>query len=130
MGWKDALKLVVGIPPGAKSLGKHGSVAVPGEDVVELPAGKVKLTYAESIRPAREGKSIAFSKPDEVTVALRSADGTAVEMLPPRMRSAGSAPGPLAYSTFGVVELAAAGAYTVSATAAPANAVEPRILLG
>ena len=67
MGTVDLLKLVVGIPAGPKILAKHGTVPVPGETQVELPAGKV--TCAESVRPKSDEDEILFSAPGELEVA-------------------------------------------------------------
>jgi hypothetical protein len=40
--WDSIAKRAI---PGYASAGTHGAIPVPGETTLELPAGKVKLTY-------------------------------------------------------------------------------------
>jgi hypothetical protein len=129
---KDVLKMLVGIPPGGKTLARHGEVPIPGEAAIQLPAGEVKLTYAESISPPKDDQGrITFSAPQDLRVTITPpAGGDALEVERLGLRSAGKYPGPVTYASFGSVTIPTAGSYRVAAEGSHPDAVEPRLQLG
>jgi hypothetical protein len=129
MDWKKALKMVVGIPETAKGLSKLGVVPVGEEQAVDLPAGEVKLQYAESSRPPTDEGRMVFSVPDGLAVTVTSPGGDALEVKPARSVTIGSSPGPVAWKTLGTVDIAEPGSYRIAAGPLPPDRPEPRILL-
>jgi hypothetical protein len=130
MDWKKALKLVVGIPETSKGASKLGSVPAGTEETLELPAGEVKISYAESTNPPTDDDRIVFFAPDGFTVSVAPAGGgDPLEVREPGRVMVGKSPGPVAWREIGHVTVPAPGAYRVSSTPAPADRNEPRILL-
>lgn len=129
MDWKKALKLVVGIPETAKGAAKLGQIPAGTEATVELPAGEVKISYAESTSPPHEDERIVFYAPEGFTVTVAADSGESIEVREPGRVMVGKSPGPVAWREIGHVTIPASGAYRVSSTPAPPDRNEPRILL-
>jgi hypothetical protein len=113
----------------------YGSIPVPGEAKLTLPAGKVKLTYQESVHTAGGGESsIDFYPPADFSLMITSAARGPPLELRPRGASAqtvaGWLPGgPRSQTTLGSVEVAA-GEYVVRAQSSAEDLVEPVVLVG
>ena len=130
MDWKKGLKMFVGIPETAKGAGKLGSVPASSEETLELPAGEIKISYAESTSPPREDEHLVFYAPEGFKVTVTPAEGGGpLEVQDPGRVMVGKSPGPVAWREIGKVEVPASGAYRISSTPAPADRNEPRILL-
>lgn len=91
------------------------SLPVPGEGRVELPAGRIKVRYAED----RDGRSTDGSNrwhgPDESLEVRISPGGVDVPIKKPRMISEGAGRGVI-HKDLGSIELDAGSACDVSAT--------------
>ena len=130
MDWKKGLKMVIGIPETAGTASKLGTVPAGTEETLELPAGEVKISYAESTSPPHEDERLMFFAPEGFEVSVTPADGgDPLEIQDPGRVMVGKSPGPVAWREIAKVEIPAAGAYVVSSTAAPPDRKEPRILL-
>jgi hypothetical protein len=116
-----------------KGAGDYGTIAVPGETTVSLPAGKVKLTYQESYTASSTGDSIDFGVPGGLEVTLTSADGEATELKGPGFKGLGSSLSTGSGSSralIGTAEIASPGVFTVTARPELEGATEPKILIG
>jgi hypothetical protein len=130
MDWKKALKMVVGIPETAKGASELGEVPVGTEGTVELPAGEVKISYAESTDPPTENERMVFHPPEGFEVAVTPVGGgDPLEIKEPWSAMVGKAPGPVAWRTIGTVEVPAAGQYRITSGPASPDRNEPRLLL-
>jgi hypothetical protein len=114
----------------------YGSIAVPGEATLTLPAGKVKLTYQESVHVGGggEGSPIDFYPPDDFELAITPAGGGAPLQLRQRGTSAQTIAawfpgGPRSSTVLGSVEVEA-GDYVVRARSSAQDLVEPVVLVG
>jgi hypothetical protein len=114
----------------------YGSIPVPGEATLTLPAGRVKLTYQESVHVGGGGESgpIEFDPPAdfELTIAP-AAGGGALEL---RQRGSNKQTvaswfpgGPRSRAAVGSVEVEA-GAYVVRAQSSAEGLVDPVVLIG
>ncbi len=116
-----------------KGADDYGTIAVPGETTVSLPAGKVKLTYQESYRASSSGDSIDFGVPGGLEVTLTSAGGEALELKGPGFKGLGSSlstGGGWSRALIGTAEIITPGVFTVTARAELAGATEPQVLIG
>lgn len=129
MDWKKALKLVVGIPETAKGASKLGEAPAGAEATVELPAGDVKISYAESTSPPHENERMVFYAPEGFAVTVTGSDGQALEVREPGRVMVGKSPGPVAWREIGHVTIPTPGAYKISSTPAPPDRNEPRVFL-
>lgn len=115
----------------------YGSVAAPGETTLELPAGKVKVTYQESRKAPSRGSAMLphFPVPEDLDVSLSSsaANRAAVELQRDGRRVMavpGFFPGgPFSRVTVGHVDIPAAGRYAVNVSGGGAGP-RPQVLLG
>ena len=113
----------------------YGSIRVPGEVTLTLPAGKVKLTYQESVHSAGGGESsIDFYPPADFELAITPAAGGAPLELRQRGTSAQTVSawfpgGPRSSTVLGSVEVEA-GDYVVRAQSYAQDLVEPVVLVG
>ena len=113
----------------------YGSIRVPGEVTLTLPAGKVKLTYQESVHSAGGGESsIDFDPPADFELAITPAAGGAPLELRQRGTSAQTVSawfpgGPRSSTVLGSVEVEA-GDYVVRAQSSAQDLVEPVVLVG
>jgi hypothetical protein len=130
MDWKKALKMVVGIPETAKGAAALGSVPAGSDETLELPAGEVRISYAESTSPPHEDERLMFFAPEGFSVSISRADGgEPLEIRDPGRVMIGKSPGPVAWREIGLVEVPEPAAYRISSTPAPPDRNEPRILL-
>lgn len=110
-------------------------IPVPGETQVQLPAGKVKITYHESHRSSSDEDEIHFNAPGELKVEVTGGSaGRPLEINEPGFRGMGSSKstGP-GYSrdVIGTVNVAEAGIYTVTVTAPEQDpALGAKVLVG
>jgi hypothetical protein len=129
MDWKKALKMVVGIPETAKGASQLGEVPAGSEETVELPAGEVKISYAEKTNPKTENDRMVFPRPEGFTVSVSTSSGEPLEVREVGREMIGKSPGPVAWREIGVVTIPSPGAYRVSSTPAPPDRNEPRVFL-
>jgi hypothetical protein len=98
---------------------EHGTVPVPGEATMLLPAGPVKVRYEEDRagRDSRAGHGNPFpGAPDELVVTLTPAGGEPIVLERTSRVQRGMGGGTI-HQTLGKIELAAPGECTVSASA-------------
>jgi hypothetical protein len=110
----------------------YASIAVPGESTVTVPAGKLKLTYQESRNASSTEDHIDFGTPQALEVKVTSATGEALELKGPGFKGMGSSVSTgsgTSRALIGTVEVPA-GVYTISASPALTDAVEPTVLIG
>jgi hypothetical protein len=119
---------------GRRRAADYGSFPAPGEIQVMLPAGRVKLSYQESYRASGDAETgIDFGVPRGLQVGVVSPEGESVEIKGPGFRGMGASidlGSGWSRALVGTVEIAQAGEYTISVRAAPADAVEPQMLVG
>lgn len=129
MDWKKALKMVVGIPETAKGASSLGEVPAGTEKMVDLPAGEVKISYAESTNPPTENDRIVFPRPEGFEVSVSRSSGDPLEVREPSRVNVGTQMNRVAWREIGEVTIPAAGAYKVFSTPAPPDRKEPRLFL-
>ena len=105
---------------------RHGSVAVPGESVIELPAGRVVVHYEDRFRwrPSdrpRPWDGFSMLVSDEES-------GERIDLGPPPSETAVKARGRNRIP-YGTLELPHAGRYRIRSQI-EADATEPRIIFG
>ena len=130
MDWKKALKMVVGIPETAKGASKLGSIPAGESEVVELPAGEVGVSYAESTSPPTRDERIEFYAPEGFEIFVEpEGGGDPISIREPGRVMVGKSPGPVAWREIALIDVPAPGRYRVRSTPAPKDRSEPRILL-
>jgi hypothetical protein len=93
----------------------------------------LRLTYQESYRAPTQDDQIQFGVPGSLNVEVMGPGGEAVEIKGPGFRGMGqslSVSGNTSRALIGTVEVTSPGTYTVNASGAPDDAVEPQILIG
>jgi len=119
-----------------RSADDYGTLAVPGEMTVSVPAGKVKLTYQESRRSSSDEHEIHFSTPQELEVKVTSETSGELQIKGfgiagmGTSRSTGGLRQKFSRDMIGAVEVPAADTLTITARPELPDAVEPRILIG
>jgi hypothetical protein len=119
-----------------RSAGDLATVPVPGEALVTLPAGRVKLRYQESYRAwsgGEPGVGIDFDVPAQLQVGVTSPDGESLDIKGPGFRGMGASlqvGGNWSRALVGTVEIFQPGEYTITAGPELKDAVEPQILVG
>ena len=118
-----------------RSADDHGEVSVPGEAVLTLPAGKVKLSYQEGQHTSQvEDERIQFFAPDDLVVTVVGPDGSELPVDGPGVAGTGSSKSTgIGFSRLqiGSVQLPEAGSYTVRAESSSAGGLEdPKVLVG
>ena len=84
MDWKKALKMAVGIPETAKGASALGEIPAGAEETVELPAGELKIAYAENTNPPNDSSGrMVFPKPEGFTVSVSTSAGEPLEVRDP-----------------------------------------------
>ena len=110
-----------------------GVIRLPGEATVALPAGKVILTYQESVKSGGGDDDIDFYAPSNLRVEVTSPSGMPLEIKGPGFRGMGSSkstgPG-FSRLKLGTVEVTEPGPHTVSAPEPLERAVDPQLLIG
>ena len=132
----DAIVLWRFLGPGNRA-GRYGSMTVPGEATLSLPAGRIRLTYREAVYTSGggEGEPIPFYPPADLEVRVAGADGGALVLERGTRTStqsiAGFMPGgPSSSTRLGFVNVPAAGQYRISVSASTEGRVEPLVLVG
>jgi hypothetical protein len=112
----------------------YGSLPVPGQATVTLPAGKLKISYQEEYKAPSSGESIDFGTPDALHVQVtNAAGGDPLPIKGPGFRGMGAnldTGSGWSRALVGTVEITEPGSYTVTATPAIEGGIEPKILLG
>jgi hypothetical protein len=112
----------------------YGSLPVPGETTVTLPAGKLKISYQEEYKASSSGDTIDFGTPDALQVQVtNAAGGDPLPIKGPGFRGMGEnldTGSGWSRSLVGTVQITEPGSYTVTAGPAIEGGVEPKILLG
>ncbi len=118
-----------------KAADDYAEIPLPGETQVQLPAGKVKITYQENHWSSGTEHDINFSAPGELKVEVRGGltgepleiDGTGFMGLG---SSKSTGPG-FSRDVLGKVEITEPGVYTVTVTAPPQDPkLGAKILVG
>jgi hypothetical protein len=115
----------------------YGMFMVPGETQVTVPAGKLKISYQEEYKAGGGEDDIDFGVPGQLQVkVVNDATGEEMKIKGPGFRGmgehldTGSTHGGWSRARVGTVEVTEPGSYTVSASPAIENGVEPKILIG
>jgi len=128
--WKKGLKMLVGIPETAKGASALGEVPAGSEQAVELPAGELKIAYAESTNPPNDSSGrMVFPRPEGFTVSVSTSAGEPLEVREPGHVNVGAQMNKIAWCDIADVTIPAAGSYVISSTPAPPDRKEPRLLL-
>jgi hypothetical protein len=109
---------------------KYGSVSVPGKQVLELPAGDVRVNFENDTTGSGDTRSIQ-DRPEGMTVRIAPQGGgeqPTVEDVPSWLFS--SISGDRGHEPYGKVEIPSAGSYSVQASADAAAGSGPEITLG
>lgn len=119
---------------GRASADDLGTFMVPGETTVAAPAGKLKISYQEEFKAASTGDSIEFGVPSQLEVTVTNdSTGEPVEIKGPGFRGMGEnldIGRGWSRARVGTVEITEPGSYTVNASPAIENGVDPKILIG
>ncbi len=130
MDWKKALKMAVGIPETAKGASSLGEIPAGTEQTVELPAGELKIAYAENSNPPNDSSGrMVFPKPEGFTVSVSTSAGEPLEVRDPGRANVGAQMNKIAWRDIADVTIPAAGSYVISSTPAPPDRKEPRLFL-
>ena len=116
-----------------RKLAKHGEVPVPGRATLDLPSGKVKLRYVESVRANRradDSGGLSFRAPKDLVVRIVPAGGgDAIEVTPrSTLLRPDHLPGAGTFVTVRSAKLPGAGSYEVTVDGGNEGAVEPRVV--
>lgn len=104
----------------------YGSVPVPGSATLQLPAGKVMLSFEED---GLIGEDDSADMPADLAVSITGADGpVAIERLSHMLFSVQT--NKTGHVPYGQMDLAAAGDYSVATAGSPTSAVAPRVTFG
>jgi hypothetical protein len=119
---------------GRASADDYGMFMVPGESTVTVPAGKLKISYQEEYKAGGGEDEIDFGVPGQLQVKVTN-DATGEEMAikGPGLHGMGEhldTGRGWSRARVGAVEITQPGSYTVSASPAIENGVEPKILIG
>jgi hypothetical protein len=116
---------------------QYGTVAVPGEARLTLPAGRVTLTYQESISSSGgPSDTVPFYVPDGLVTTLCAANGGAPLELSTGVGHNASTMasfmpgGPRSRVRIGQFQVPTAGEYVLRAEGAPPDATVPVVLAG
>jgi hypothetical protein len=113
----------------------HGAVAVPGEASVDLPSGKVRLTYQESYEAdsGPTGDSLDFRIPPGLTISVVSPTGESLAIKGPGIGGMGSRMSRgkgWTRAVIGTVRVTTAGPHAVRAAGEVPGTIEPQVLIG
>lgn len=115
--------------PGSDKAFQYGRFALPAEEKVELPAGRVRIYFETSASDLQDDSS--FKAPDDLSVRITGAAGGEVPIrhkLKHGVRSAESRG--FARTYVGRVEVPSEGTYTVAATRPSGDFPDPHLALG
>lgn len=121
-----------------RKMARYGEVSVPGSARLELPSGKLKLRYVESIRAGERtsgsGSSgaLRFSAPDiRIRIAPVGGGDDAIEMTPRRtFLRPDHLPGEGTFVTVRSTRVSSSGNYEVTVEGGREDAIEPRVVFG
>jgi hypothetical protein len=116
-----------------RSADDFGSVPVPGQTTVALPAGKVKLSYQESYKASGSGDSIDFGAPAALRVSVVGPNGEELQLKGPGFRGMGASLNTgsgWSRALIGTGQVTEPGTYTVTADGELPDAIEPQVLIG
>lgn len=116
-----------------RSADDHGSIPVPGETTIDLPAGKLKLSYQESYRAGGTEDTIDFGVPAGLEVTVESSSGESLPIRGPGFRGMGSSLNTgsnWSRALIGTAKVEEPGPHTVTARGELPDAVEPQVLIG
>ena len=112
----------------------YGRFMVPGESTVNVPAGKLKISYQEEYKAGGDEDSIDFGVPGQLQVTVtNAATGEPIELKGPGFRGMGESLNTgsgWSRALVGTVQIAEPGSYTVKAEPTIEGGVEPKILIG
>ena len=111
----------------------YASFGVPGETTAAVTAGTISLTYQESYGAPTQGDSIQFGVPDSLKIDVTGPAGEPVEIKGVGFKGMGQSltvSGSTSRALIGTIPVTSPGTYTVRASGAPDDAVEPQILVG
>ena len=118
---------------GRRRVGDYGSLQVPGESEVTLPAGKAKLSYQESYKASGGEDGIDFGVSAALEVSVVSPDGEALEIKGPGFGGMGAVldtGSNWSRARIGTIDVVQPGVYTVTARGDLPDAIEPQVLVG
>src|SRR5688572_219257 len=122
--------MVVGIPETAKGASSLGEVPAGMEETVELPAGELKIAYAENTNPPTDSSGhMVFPRPEGFTVSVSTGAGEPLEVREPGRVNLGAQMNKIAWRDIADVTIPADGSYVISSTPAPPDRKEPRLFL-
>jgi hypothetical protein len=104
----------------------YGQVSVPGTTEVDLPAGKVTISFEED---GIFGEDDSADMPSDLQVVVQGAGGPVAvtrvsdALFAINIGSTGRVP-------YGEMDIQAAGPYSATATGSPTSAVSPRVTFG
>jgi hypothetical protein len=107
-------------------MARHASVEVPGESVVELPAGRVAVYYEDGFRWRYSERARPWAGFSMLVSA--EASGERLDLEPPEKRTTFRSRGRNRIP-YGALDVPRAGRYKVSSQV-DADAVDPRIIFG
>jgi hypothetical protein len=130
----DAL-ILVKVFKGRAAADDYGMFMVPGQKTVTVPAGKLKISYQEEYKAKHiDEDTIDFAVPGQLQVKVTNdATGEELPIKGPGFHGMGQdldVGSGWSRARVGTVEVAQPGSYTVSASPAIENGVEPKILIG
>jgi hypothetical protein len=123
---------------GRSAADDYGMFMVPGETKVTVPAGKLKISYQEEYKADNiDEDTIDFGVPPQLQVKVTN-DATGEEMAikGPGFKGMGEhldvgvTHGGWSRARVGTVDVTQPGSYTISASPAIENGVQPKILIG
>ena len=116
--------------PGSKKAARFGRFAVPGEETLELPEGRVRIYYDEN--EGNPSDDSGWDHPDDLKVSIASA--VTGEEVPIRFKlsfgQSSSEKRHFARAYVGRVEIPSAGSYKVTATVTNPSPRDPHVSLG
>jgi hypothetical protein len=113
--------------------GDYGAIPVPGQTTVDLPAGKLKLSYQESYKAGGTEDSIDFGVPAALEVTVESASGELLRIKGPGFKGMGSSLNTgsnWSRALIGTAQVVEPGRYAVTARGELQDAIEPQVLIG
>jgi hypothetical protein len=121
---------------GGNRAARYGSTPAPGETTLELPEGRLRLTYQESVHSGGGEGTIDFDAPAGLNVTVTPiSGGAALELKQARGHNASTIAaflpgGPRSRVRIGTVEVPAAGRYVLRAEGDLAGTTDPTVLAG
>jgi hypothetical protein len=118
---------------GRRSADDYGSLPVPGEATMTLPAGRVILSYQEAYKASGGEGHIDFGVPSGVEVSVVAPSGERLEIKGPGFRGMGAVTDTgsnWSRARVGTVEITQPGDHTITTRGELEGAIEPLIVVG